>query len=264
MTTGAREPGARLRFALKFPDRTVPMGSDVVIVGRGSTCSIMLDDAKASRLHARLRPATGGVILEDLSSANGTFVDGKRIYVAKRLTGGESVRIGKTEFVIHSELETPRQREPTAKEVPLQRKREDTPRPADESDTVNDDERASARKMPIAAKPDPSIHLAFLEVVREDLDADLPIPVATADRAGQQALELALHSRLPAWVDFTVKLFSKLGLVMPSRVRNLLEQAVETVPGCDREALLRYARVLETLEAPASTVASLERLASHR
>ncbi|HET7557773.1 MAG TPA: FHA domain-containing protein, partial [Rhodanobacteraceae bacterium] len=32
-----------------------------------------------SRRHARIRPANGGVLVEDLDSANGTYINGKRI-----------------------------------------------------------------------------------------------------------------------------------------------------------------------------------------
>lgn len=64
------------------------------IIGRGSSCDIVLDDAGVSRRHARLslRP-NGLVILEDLSSTNGTFVGSDRIEKVE-LNDGDRFQLG--------------------------------------------------------------------------------------------------------------------------------------------------------------------------
>jgi S1-C subfamily serine protease len=69
------------------------------LIGRGSDCELTLADSEASRRHALLRPqADGSVILEDLGSTNGTYVNGTRITGPVTLRGGEKVRIGDTEL----------------------------------------------------------------------------------------------------------------------------------------------------------------------
>jgi len=50
-----------------------------VTVGRGDQADLVLDDKKASRLHAALSPAAQGVMVRDLGSRNGTFVAGERV-----------------------------------------------------------------------------------------------------------------------------------------------------------------------------------------
>lgn len=52
------------------------------IVGRDRGCDVVLDperDALASSRHARLTPGFGRAVLTDLGSANGTWIDGKRV-----------------------------------------------------------------------------------------------------------------------------------------------------------------------------------------
>jgi diguanylate cyclase (GGDEF)-like protein len=55
---------------------------------------VRLDDSGASRAHARIIPADGGVyVLEDMGSLNGTFVEGRRV-TRLELRSGERINIG--------------------------------------------------------------------------------------------------------------------------------------------------------------------------
>src|SRR4051794_14937804 len=75
------------------------VAGDRFLVGRGSDCELTLADGEASRRHALLRPqADGTVVLEDLGSTNGTFVNRRRTSGPVPLRGGERVRIGDTEL----------------------------------------------------------------------------------------------------------------------------------------------------------------------
>lgn len=58
--------------------RTQPVHASLV-VGRAEDAGLLLDGHGISRQHARLTPADDGVMVEDLGSANGTFVNGRRI-----------------------------------------------------------------------------------------------------------------------------------------------------------------------------------------
>ena len=48
-------------------------------IGRDREAEISIDDTQISRFHALLAPATGGVLVTDLGSRNGTFLDGRRL-----------------------------------------------------------------------------------------------------------------------------------------------------------------------------------------
>jgi S1-C subfamily serine protease len=77
----------------------VPAGKAFVL-GRVQGCDLVIRDEKASRRHAELRaePA-GGLRVRDLGSANGTFVDGRRIEEAM-LAGGEELQIASVEIAV--------------------------------------------------------------------------------------------------------------------------------------------------------------------
>lgn len=49
--------------------------SKPVVLGRDAACDIPIDDPSTSRRHARLTPTSGGFVVEDLGSKNGTLVN---------------------------------------------------------------------------------------------------------------------------------------------------------------------------------------------
>jgi hypothetical protein len=64
-----------------------------LVLGRNEGCQVTITDNSVSRMHARLFADESGVVyLEDLGSANGTFVDNQRIAARVRLHDGQLVR----------------------------------------------------------------------------------------------------------------------------------------------------------------------------
>ncbi len=74
-------------------------------VGRDPGNDIILRDPKVSRHHAEIVFERGFFVLHDLASANGSYVNGKRIRVAP-LTHGARVRLGNSEGRFSEELPT--------------------------------------------------------------------------------------------------------------------------------------------------------------
>ena len=74
-------------------------------VGRDPGNDIILRDPKVSRHHAEVVFERGFFVMHDLASANGTFVNGKRIRVAP-LTHGAKLRMGNTYGRFSEELPT--------------------------------------------------------------------------------------------------------------------------------------------------------------
>ena len=81
--------------------------SDTVL-GRGQHAAVKLIDDGVSRRHARIvQDARGDVLVEDLGSANGTFVNGERVE-RRSLKDGDKVRLGNTtvlKFTYHDKLD---------------------------------------------------------------------------------------------------------------------------------------------------------------
>jgi FHA domain len=77
----------------------VPVDSMPVAVGRGGQNEVPLDgDEFASAQHARFESRRDGLWVEDIGSTNGTFVNGARVTTPRRLTRGDVVRVGQTDF----------------------------------------------------------------------------------------------------------------------------------------------------------------------
>jgi len=80
-----------LRGGQVLAEHPLPPGSELVL-GRSEGCDVTIADGSVSRLHARLVADIEGVYVEDLGSANGTFVDGERTHGRVRLGHGQQVR----------------------------------------------------------------------------------------------------------------------------------------------------------------------------
>jgi 2-alkenal reductase len=77
------------------------------LLGRGEECDLTLEDAKVSRRHAQLEPLDDGrVMLRDLASSNGTYVNGERVE-SMVLSGREQLQLGDTVLVSASEAPAP-------------------------------------------------------------------------------------------------------------------------------------------------------------
>jgi predicted component of type VI protein secretion system len=72
-------------------------------VGRISDNDLVLaSDPEVSGFHALFESVAGGWCLRDLSSRNGTFVNGERLGGDRPLRNGDEIRIGQTYVVFHS------------------------------------------------------------------------------------------------------------------------------------------------------------------
>jgi hypothetical protein len=69
---------------------------DVMVLGRSSEADVLLDDPYASDFHMRLVAQENGMVLHDLGSTNGTYVNGRRISAPTTLRHGDNIQVGKT------------------------------------------------------------------------------------------------------------------------------------------------------------------------
>jgi len=69
---------------------------DAVVLGRSAEADIVLDDPYASEFHMRLIRQDGGIVLHDLGSTNGTYVNGRRVGSPITLSQGDAIQVGKT------------------------------------------------------------------------------------------------------------------------------------------------------------------------
>lgn len=80
-----------------------PIDSPMVRIGRGIDNHIVVSEADVSRYHARLVVRVEGLLIEDLDSKNGTFVNNQRMIKTQTITGGDRIRLGeKLEFLLQN------------------------------------------------------------------------------------------------------------------------------------------------------------------
>jgi ABC-type multidrug transport system ATPase subunit len=67
-----------------------------VVIGRGRECDVVLNDPMVSRQHATIyRGRDGNLMIRDMGSANGTFVNGRRIQQPTKLTPDTRIFMGR-------------------------------------------------------------------------------------------------------------------------------------------------------------------------
>jgi hypothetical protein len=82
----------------------IPLRGEKVTIGQASTNDVPLAfDRTASRVHCVIEPVASRWCVRDLSSRNGTFVNGERIWGEQPLRGGDEIRVGTVRFVVRLE-----------------------------------------------------------------------------------------------------------------------------------------------------------------
>ena len=85
------------------PGRRIRLGAEPVTLGRLPPADLVLPDRRVSRSHCSVRMVRDAVVVADLGSTNGTFVDGKRVTGSVLPAGG---RLGVGDHVLKLEART--------------------------------------------------------------------------------------------------------------------------------------------------------------
>jgi pSer/pThr/pTyr-binding forkhead associated (FHA) protein len=100
---GLGRPGAGLLVVLSSPaletntERELDSTPDTI--GRAQDNDLSIDaDEFASVHHAKIEPRRDGIWLTDLSSTNGTFVNGVKLTRPRKLSPGDVIRVGETDL----------------------------------------------------------------------------------------------------------------------------------------------------------------------
>jgi len=107
-TMEATDNAAYLMITRSDGPLSVPLlGENSWKLGRGSQCTIVLEDDMVSRTHAMIqRMDYTQYILIDMGSRNGSFVNEKRLSTPVPLRDGDQLRLGNAQMVFHNPMET--------------------------------------------------------------------------------------------------------------------------------------------------------------
>ncbi len=70
--------------------------SDSVVLGKSPEADVPIDDPYASEFHIRLSRRNGRLWASDLGSANGTYLNGRRLRNPVDLARGDAIQVGRT------------------------------------------------------------------------------------------------------------------------------------------------------------------------
>jgi len=118
-------------------ERLVPIDKSRILLGRSGESDVVLADTQASATHCRIEQNGSDYRIDDLESANGTWLNGRRVK-SHRLRPGDVIGVGQTEILFEAAVPETKTRRPT----PFQRSLKEVERAFDKLVKV-----ATAREM---------------------------------------------------------------------------------------------------------------------
>jgi pSer/pThr/pTyr-binding forkhead associated (FHA) protein len=116
-----RPPLLRAPVSIITPVSELELREGSLLAGRLPECDVMIDDGLVSRMHARISVRDDSVVVEDLHSTNGVYVNGTRITHSALLREGDRLLIGTTEISLF-------EARPDARVAPLRVRRDEPAR----------------------------------------------------------------------------------------------------------------------------------------
>jgi len=107
-------------FWLKYRGSRIALRGGETVVGRSPYCSVVINSRRVSRQHCALKVNGEALILSDLGSANGTWVNGEAISGPTHLRDGDLIELGdeSLEVQVNQPL-PPREAPATEKDLPI-------------------------------------------------------------------------------------------------------------------------------------------------
>jgi len=91
-----RQSGRGRLLVIKGPDRgdAISIAENQITIGSGGGCDVLLSDPTISRKHLGVEPGADGVLLRDLGSTNGSYVQGARFQELIAVLDPRAARFG--------------------------------------------------------------------------------------------------------------------------------------------------------------------------
>lgn len=257
LRTGIRE------HRLELPEMTI---------GRSAACDIQVASALVSRRHASLTVTEQGVIVTDLGSRNGVYVNAERVVGSLRLKFGDRLGIGDETLLFYERDE----RDETVEARPKKTVSGIPPARSERDSFIDDDTSQATRSADVfqllghvvdkalaLGRGDEAEHLiaAHLHAALGDAEGERGLSPDIARTAAGYAVKLAGATGRPSWLDYAVRLYSALELVLPLALVDEMYVLLRRVRGIDLGVLRVYTDALRTRS---QTLAPAERFVLQR
>ena len=221
-------------------------------IGRSAACDIQVTSPLVSRRHALITVDDRGVTVEDLGSRNGVYVNAERVTKSVTLKLGDRLGIG-DEALILLALDEPIESRaaPTVAGMPVPRK---------DRDSFNDDDASQATrsadvfqllghvvdKALALGRGDEAEHLiaTHLHAALADATSERGLSPDIARTAAGYAVKLASATSRAAWLDYAIRLYRALDLVLPLALVDEMYVLLRRVRGIDLGVLRDYNEAL--------------------
>ena len=110
-----QEPVVLNGGTVKVPGEMTLYDGTMVRIGRDQTNNLILEIPNVSRFHALLTANPAGVIVNDLQSTNGTFLNGAPINTPSQVKTGDLIEIGPAKLIV--EIKTQEKEEKQSKKL---------------------------------------------------------------------------------------------------------------------------------------------------
>jgi hypothetical protein len=255
------------RLRLKVPNGSLPLPPGGYEIGRSAHCQVILDGAKVSRLHARLVVGAEDATIEDLGSANGVFVNGRRVMRGRQpVVPGDRILIGdvELELSIGDAAETvPPASFPSGRPTLV----DSMPAPGSIRTAATTKAHALELLGAVARRAFGTGDAARAELILKDRLAEVLTAAATGRcdaESRRLALDLALSlaRTLPSarWIDYAVDLLVATEALPTDPELSQLEAAARVASGADARKLQDYTSRVRAMPSSLEKVRSLQRL----
>jgi pSer/pThr/pTyr-binding forkhead associated (FHA) protein len=223
-------------------------------IGRSAACDIQVTSPLVSRRHALITVDERGVTVEDLGSRNGVYVNAERVTKSMTLKLGDRLGIGDEALILLS-LDEPIETRAAPTVAAMQAQRKDR-------DSFNDDESTQATrsadvfqllghvvdKALALGRGDEAEHLiaAHLHAALGDATSERGLSPDIARTAAGYAVKLAAATGRATWLDYAIKLYGALDLVLPLALVDEMYVLLRRVRGIDVGILRDYNEALRT------------------
>ena len=264
---------AQVSFSLLCDGHDVALPPGTLVLGRGSRCHIVIDDHLASREHARLIVTADRVVVEDLNSTNGVYVNEARVTGPTRLHDGDRLVVGTQELLLQvsqperkprKELQTPQPEDlalvfPPRKESGSHMLDLDEPgaaSPIPPPDSQADTEKASVIGS-LGRLADRMLTMGRFEAAERVMQGQLDellagaregghVPDDVLEAATDYALKFAEIQRKASWVDYAVELHMLAQRPMSGPAITRLAALLPAMAGVDKEVFFFYQQVIRS------------------
>jgi pSer/pThr/pTyr-binding forkhead associated (FHA) protein len=233
---------------LTTPNAEYTLFSERVLIGRGPNCQVVVMDPLVSREHAILGITADEVVVEDLRSANGVYVNNVRIFERQQLYDGDRLLVGTQELCVFSaephvpmpdrvyeatadsDRPTPPSSSPSGPAVTTQR-----------ADALLVLGRVARRMLEVGLPSEAERVLSdHLNKVLYGARSGLPVPAAICVTASREALMLAKALGSGRWFNYAVELHLRATLRMSPETAHELAEAAPLVSGVDHALYGHY------------------------